>query len=94
MIPSIKMTKKIQYKIDKRAYDALINGGHNFRVGCRGEYGVDCGGSAVHTSVEEVENEIRNLADFVGSDASGFYVIIDDDEDDEQPHEWLYCEVQ
>jgi hypothetical protein len=41
-----------------------------------------------------VENEIRNLADFVGSEASDFYVVIDDDEYDEQPHEWLYCEVQ
>ncbi len=91
------MTKKIniKYKIEKRAYDALKRGGENFRIGCSGEYGVDCGGSAVHTSLQEVEDEIRNLKEFVGSsDASGFYVVIDDDEYDEQPHEWLYCEVQ
>ena len=89
------MTKKIkiEYRIEKRAYEALKKGGENFRIGCSGEYGVDCGGSAVHTSLQEVEDEIRNLAEFVGSDASGFYVMIDDDEYDEQPHEWLYCEV-
>ena len=86
------MTKKIEYKIEKRAYEALKKGGENFRIGCSGRYGVDCGGSAVHTSLQEVEEEIRNLAEFVGSDASDFYVVIDDEYD--EPHEWLYCEVQ
>ena len=92
MITSENMTKKIQYRIEKRAYDALKKGGANFRIGCSGEYGVDCGGSAVHTSLQEVEDEIRNLAEFVGAEASSFYVMIDDDED--EPNEWLYCEVQ
>lgn len=84
--------KIIEYKIEKRAYEALKRGGENFRIGCRGEYGVDCGGSAVHTSLQEIEDEIRNLAHFVGAEASGFYVMIDDECD--EPHEWLYCEVQ
>lgn len=89
------MTKKIKYKIEKRAYDALKNGGENFRIGCSGKYGADCGGSAVHTSLQEVEDEIRALAEFVGAEASGFYVVVDiDDEEYDEPYEWLYCEVQ
>ena len=89
------MLTKIEYRIEKRAYEALKKGGENFRIGCSGRYGHDCGGSAVHTNLQEVEDEIRKLAEFVGDDASGFYVRLDIDEYDyDEPHEWLYCEVQ
>ena len=58
------------------------------RIGCSGEYGVDCGGLQ-STLATEVEDEIRASL-ILWKRCFGFYVMIDD-EHDEPPCDRLYC---
>lgn len=69
----------MKYEIQTEALKLLKNGvATNLKVGCKNEFGINCGSSAVYNSLREVEQELLYLKNFVGSDANGFYVIIED----------------
>ena len=69
----------MEYKIQEKVLKLLENNkATNLRVGCKNKFNLDCGGSAVYINLKEVEDEIIYLNNFIGSDANGFYVIIDE----------------
>lgn len=69
----------MEYFIEKKALNLLEQGlATNLKIGCSNEFGLDCGNHAVCNNLREVEEELIDLKNFVGSDAYGFYVMVED----------------
>jgi hypothetical protein len=67
------------YLIQEKALKLLEKGlATNLKVGCSNKFGLNCGKHAVYKNLREVEKELIYINNFVGSDAYGFYVIIED----------------